>query len=184
MKSLVTAYQAKSISAVQLQTERGIILEALLPGPAAKRADAPQPITGAVQAAEVVGRLTRFREAGIISADEENKAKGKVMAALQAHEAQVAAAQNGAPPAGVTGDAIRLGTYGSEEGAHQGWAALQKQFPKDLGSLQSKVVKVKLRRGGSIWRLYAGPVSDRKEAQSICRAISRRHQSCTPTVLK
>ncbi len=38
MKSLVTAYQAKSISAVQLQTERGIILEALLPGPAAKRA--------------------------------------------------------------------------------------------------------------------------------------------------
>ena len=183
MKALVAAYQARSMSAVQQQTERTIILEALLPGPAARRADPPAPITGAVQAAEVVGHLTRYREAGVLSADEETKAKAKVMASLQAYEAQVAAAQRGTPPS-VTGEGIRLSTYGSEDRAAQGWAALQKQFPDQLGSLRSKIVKVALRRGGSVWRLNAGPVADRKAAIAICRVITRRHQACTPTVLK
>ncbi len=183
MKALVAAYQARSISATQQQTERTIILEALLPGPAAKRADAPQPITGAVQAAEVVGRITRYREAGVISADEETKAKAKVMAALQAHDAAIAAAQKGIPTS-ITGQGIRLGTYGSEESASKGWAALQKRFPTQLGQLQSKIEKIKLRRGGSVWRLYAGPVADKKTALEICHAIAGRRQSCTPATVK
>jgi hypothetical protein len=186
MKSLVAAYQTRNISATQQQTERAIILEALLPGPAARRADPPPPITGAVQAAEVVGHLTRYREAGVISADEETKAKTKVMGALTAYDAQIAAMQKGggAPTGQVAGEVVRLGTYSSEESAGQGWAALQKQFPTQLGSLQSKVVKVALRRGGSVWRLYGGPVADRKAAQAVCHAIASRHQSCTPMVLK
>jgi hypothetical protein len=184
MKALVAAYQSRSISATQQQTERSIILESLLPGPAARRADPPQPIAGAVQAAEVVGRLTRYREAGIITADEENKAKAKVMADLQAHEAQLAAAQKGMPVGPLKGESIRLSTYGSEDHAAQGWAALQKQFPNELASLQTRVLRIRLRRGGSVWRLYAGPFSDRKAALAVCRALERHRQACHPVVLK
>jgi len=183
MKALVLAYQGHSISASQAQTERLIILEALLPGPTARRADSPPPITGAVQTAELVGRLTRYREAGIITADEENEDRSTVMKALQTHEAQVAATQHGMA-AGPVGEGIQLGTYGSEDRAMQAWAALQKQFPTELGSLQSKAVKVSLRHGGEVWRLNAGPVADRKAALAVCRIVSRRHQTCVPTVLK
>ena len=184
MKSLVVAYQGRSISAAQQQTERSIILDSLLPPANVRRADAPKPITGAVQAAEVVGRLTRYREVGIISADEENKARKKVMDALAAHEAKIAAEQKAAAGGKPVGEGVRLGTYNSEERAMQGWAALQKQFPDQLGSLQPLVDQVKLRRGGSVWRLNAGPVADRKAALGICHAINRRRQTCTPTVLK
>lgn len=184
MKALVAAYQSHSISATQQQTERQIILEALLPGTAAKRADAPRPIVGAVQAAEVVGRLTRYREAGIISAEEEAKAKKTVMDALAAHEVQMAANKRMAEGGSPTGAGIRLGTYGTEDKAAQGWAALQKQFPNELGSLKSVISKVALRRGGSVWRLSAGPVADKKAAQAICKAITRHRQSCVPTILK
>ncbi len=183
MKTLVAEYQNHSISATQAQRERLIILDALLPGLDARRADPPQPITGAVQAAEVVGRLTRYREAGVITADEETDARKTVMKALQDHEAQVAAAQHG-QPIGPVGEGIQLGTYGSEDRAMQGWAALQKEFPKELGSLQSKVVKVALRHGGAVWRLNAGPLADRKAALAACRIVKRRHQTCVPTVLK
>lgn len=184
MKALVAAYQGRSISAIQQQSERQIILENLLPGPAARRADPPQPITGAVQAAELVGRLTRYREAGVISADEESKAKKIVMSALEAHEAAMAAQKRLAEGGMPTGEGIRLGTYGSEDKATQAWAALQKQFPNQLGSLKSVISKVALRRGGSVWRLNAGPVADRKAALAICREIGRHRQTCTPTVLK
>lgn len=182
MKALAAAYQGRSISAAQMQTERAIILDSLLPPAAARRADSPPPITGAVQAAAVVGRLTRYREVGIISADEESKARKRVMDGLAAYEAKVAADQKAAAgkPAG---EGIRLGTYSSEDRATQRWATLQKQFPDLLGSLQPVVERVKLRRGGSVWRLDAGPVADRKEALDLCHAI-RRRQSCTPTVLK
>jgi hypothetical protein len=184
MQSLVAAYQGRSISAVQQQTERQIILDNLLPGPSARRADAPKPIEGAVQAAEVVGRLTRYREAGVITADEETKAKKSVMAALEAHEAAVAAQKRLTEGGAPTGEGIRLGTYGSEDKAAHAWAALQKQFPNQLGTLKSVSTKVALRRGGSVWRLNAGPVADRKAALALCREITRHRQSCTPTVLK
>jgi tetratricopeptide (TPR) repeat protein len=186
MKALVAAYQGRSISAVQQQTERTIILDALLPGPGAKRADPPKPITGPVQAAEMVGRLTRFREAGVISADEADKARKVVMSALESYEAKLAAQKRAAEAggSGPTGVGIRLATYGSEDKALQAWAALQKQFPDQLASLKPVVTRVKLRRGGSVWRLNAGPVADRKAAQAICRAIERHRQTCTPTILK
>jgi len=184
LKALVSAYQGGSISAIQQQTERTIILDNLLPGPAAKRADPPKPIAGSVQAAEVVGRLTRYREAGIISAEEETKAKAAVMKALQAYEDKLAAAQRMAMGGKPTGEGVRLATYGSEEHAQQGWAAMQKQFPDLLGSLQPVIIKIKLRRGGSVWRLSAGPVADRRAALVICREITRHREACTPTVLK
>lgn len=184
MKALVAQYQSHSISATQAQTERLIILDALLPGLNARRADPPPPVTGAVQAAEVVGRLTRYREAGIISADEENEGRKVVMKALQDYETQVAAAQHGQFMMGPVGEGIQLGTYGSEDRALQAWAALQKQFPNELGTLQSKVDKVALRHGGEVWRLNAGPVTDRKAVLAICRIVKRRHQTCVATVLK
>ena len=184
MKALVTAYQGRSISAIQQQTERQVILDNLLPGPNAKRADPPPPITGAVQAAELVGRLTRYREAGVISADEEAKAKKTVMAALQQHEAAIEAQKRMADGGAPTGDGIRLGNYGSEDKANQGWAALQKQFPNQLGGLKSVIAKVALRHGGAVWRLEAGPVADRKAALAICREINRHRETCAPTVLK
>lgn len=131
----------------------------------------------------MVGRLTRYREAGVISADEENEGRKVVMKGLQDHETQLAAAQHG-QPTGPVGEAMQLGTYGSEDRAMQAWAALQKQFPNELGTLQSKVDKVALRHGGEVWRLNAGPVTDRKAALAICRIVKRRHQTCVPTVLK
>ena len=183
MKSLVVAYQGRSIPAAQEQTERSIILNSLLPPANVRRADAPKPITGAVQAAEVVGRLTRYREVGIISADEENKARKKVMDAR--------------PPMGPSSRLNRRPRQAVSQWARACGSAPttarnapcrvrrpQKQFPDQLGSLQPLVDQVKLRRGGSVWRLNAGPVADRKAALGICHAINRRRQTCTPTVLK
>jgi hypothetical protein len=184
MKALVEAYQGRSISAIQQQTERNIILDGLLPGPSARRAEPPPPITSSVMAAAAVGRMVRMRDDGLISAEEETKGQTAVFAQLTEREEMLATKMRQAQGLRPVGEGLRLGTYASDDKALAGWTAMQKKFPDMLGSLQPVVEKVEMRRGGVVWRLSAGPLADRKTALAICRILTRQRLSCVPTVLK
>ncbi len=193
IRTLVAAYEAHSIGSTELQVERNIILDNLLPANPDKRADSPPPLTGQMQAAAAVGRVVRFFEQGVLTAEEEARAKDEVFKLESAYEDQAARAArmasgvNAAPAAmasGAAGHGARLSTYESEGEAQQGWAALQKQFPDQLGSLQPRIRKIALRRGGTVWAVDVGPLADRKAVAALCAALRKQHQDCTPVTLK
>lgn len=191
LKALNAAYQAKAISAAQQQSERTIILDALLPDHPTRRADAPPPLTSRVELADAVGRLAHLREAGVISTDEQARAQTAVYRSENAYEdraarmaQQASATAAGMPAMSAAGVGVRLATYPSEAEARDAWAAMQKRFPKELGALQPVVAKVALRHGGTIYRLSAGPLADRRAAIELCRTLRRHNEACRPTTIK
>ena len=189
LRYLALAYEEKSITAREQVAERGVILDALLPTRSAKRADPPPPVTDQLQVAASVGRLEKLRAANVITVTELNREKAVVFQKLQASvaateaAARVAAGMAMAPPATPTGPGLRLSSYGSESQAMRAWAALQKAHPSQLGGLQPLVTRVSLRRRGVIYRLNAGPVTDRSAAAALCRSLRRSRVACEPTVL-
>jgi hypothetical protein len=190
-KFLASAYEEKSMSAGEQMAERGAILEALLPAAAVRKADLPPPVTDQMQAAAIVGRLQRLREANVITAEEQTRETDAVNRAVQAFAAQTEAAARAAagmiPPAvaaSPTGPGIRLSAYRSESQAFQAWATLQEKHPSELGQLKSVIAWEALRRGGGLYRLSAGPLPDRKAADKLCHILRRYRQSCQATTLQ
>jgi hypothetical protein len=147
------------------------------------------PVTSQMQMAAAIGQLERMSTANVITTSEQNRERAAIVNAEAAYEAQAEAYARAAagmmlptiPPSGL---GVRLASYRSEDQANQAWAALQRQLPSELGSLQSVVTRVALRHRKAVYRLSAGPVTDRKTAIALCREIKRHHQSCQPTILK
>ena len=189
LRYLALAFEQREVSAQEQAAERTVILEALMPAVPARRTDRPPPAQDQLQAAAVVGRLERLRTANVITVDEQNREKTAVFKGVQAYtdkaeEAARIAAGMAPPSAGPPGGpGVQLGSFHSQAQAERAWAALQKAHPEQLGSLQSVVTKEQLRRRGSIYRLKAGPVADRKAALALCRQLSLRRQGCSPTVI-
>lgn len=188
LRYLAAAFEERGISAREQAAERSVILEALIPASPARRADPPPPVQDQLAAAAVVGRLERLRSANVITAEEQNREKTAVFKAVQGYtdkaEAAARLAAGMVPPvAAPSGPGVQLGSFRSEAQALRAWAALQKAHPAELSSLQPVVVKEHLRRRGSVYRLKAGPLADRKAAQALCRQLGSRRQACVPTVI-
>ena len=188
LKAISANFEDHSISAGEQAAERAVILEALIPGNPQQRANPPTPITDQMQVAALAGRLQRLREANVITGEEQGREQAIAQRALDAYTARAEAAARAAagimPTTKVTGPGVRLGSLRNEAQAEKLWAALQRQFPQELGGLHSSISKVTPRRGRSVYVLNAGPVTDRKAAQALCRVLKRKHQSCQPTVIK
>lgn len=190
LRYLAVAFEERGISAREQAAERTIILEALMPAQPGKRNDAPPVVKDQLQAAAVVGRLERLRSANVITAEEQSRESAAVFKNVQAYiEKSEAAARIAAgvlPPekaASMVGAGVQLGAFHSEAEAQKAWAALQKAYPTELGALQFMVKAEKQRRRGTVFRLKAGPVADRKAAVALCRQLSRKGQTCAATVL-
>jgi cell division protein FtsN len=88
------------------------------------------------------------------------------------------------PPRPLRAQSKSAGTYGVQLGAfksgsaaaHQRWAHLQREYPKLLAGLSSKVVPKKT-AGGTLYRLEAMGVSE-KHARLICKSLKAKSQAC------
>ncbi|HLN23381.1 MAG TPA: SPOR domain-containing protein [Patescibacteria group bacterium] len=190
LKALAFGFEEKSISAAEQAAERSVILEALIPAVPQRRANPPVPVTSQMQSAAVMGRLEKLREANVITPAEQSRERDAVFRSVIAYEEQAAASARAAAgmmaavSSAPTGPGVQLASFHTAEQARKHWAALQKLFPTELGALMPVITKVALRHRGSLYRLNAGPVADRKAALALCGQIKRKHQSCVPTVLK
>ncbi len=89
-----------------------------------------------------------------------------------------------AQPAAGTASPSRAGSYGVQLGAFKSgaaaanrrWAHLQKQYPKLLSGLSSKVAPKKTATG-TLYRLQAFGVSE-KRARAICNDLKAHSQAC------
>lgn len=90
-----------------------------------------------------------------------------------------AAAPRAAEPSKSSGGtyAVQLGAFKSGEGAaNRHWAHLQKENPKLLAGLSSKVLPKKTSKG-TLYRLQAVGMSE-KRARKICEQLKAKSQSC------
>jgi cell division septation protein DedD len=106
-------------------------------------------------------------------------------AASPASSAPAAAARAPAPPPAPAKSApteagsyaVQLGAFKSgAAAANRRWARLQKEYPKLLAGLASKVVPTKTAQG-TLYRLRAVGVTDRR-ARAICKSLKAKSQPC------
>jgi hypothetical protein len=191
LRYLAQAFEDKEISAAEQSAERTVILDRLLPAAPIRRADPPPPLTEDMQAAATVGRLERLVLAKVITTDEQAREKNEVFRQVQVAMANADAnarlAAGMAPPPQPTlplsGPGVWLGSFQSENQAQLAWASLQLTHASELGAMQMEVKKVRLRRRGVTYHLNAGPLTDRKAALALCKALKQRRQFCQATTL-
>jgi hypothetical protein len=148
-------------------------------------------LTDDMQAAATVSRLERLVLAKVITADEQAREKDEVFRQVQVAMANADAnarlAAGMAPPPApalpLRGAGVWLGSFQSENQAQLAWASLQLTHASELSALQMEVKQVRLRRRGVTYHLNAGPLSDRKAAQALCKALKQRRQFCQATTL-
>ncbi len=102
--------------------------------------------------------------------------------------AATAAAPGATPPptaAGVTAPvaqtgafALHLASYRRVETAAEGWAALAREMPQPLSGLRPGTSVFDKEREGRYFRLMAGPVASRGDAEARCRAIQQAGEYC------
>lgn len=76
--------------------------------------------------------------------------------------------------------AIHLASFKTQEQAIQGWEDLKKKFPA-LDKMQPKITTITLPDKGTFFRLNAGPVGTREQAQKLCESLG--DQYCEPVFL-
>jgi cell division septation protein DedD len=80
--------------------------------------------------------------------------------------------------AAVTGAfRIQVAAVKSREAAQAGWKKMTKAHPDVLGGLTLNVVKVD-RSSGALYRLQAGPFTDRAAAEAACGKLKKKRQDC------
>ncbi len=83
-----------------------------------------------------------------------------------------------APAAGGGSARVQLASLPEQAQAQSTWAALQKKFPGELGSLSASYERVDIPGKGVFFRVQAGPLRDRAAAQALCEKLSAQKQGC------
>jgi len=98
---------------------------------------------------------------------------------VQTAPATASAAPAPAASASAGGSAkVQLASLKEQSAAQSTWAALQKKFPSELGSLSASYERVELGDKGTYYRLQAGPLKDRATAQALCQKLEAGKQGC------
>lgn len=95
-----------------------------------------------------------------------------------ARPAATPAAPAAAPAAGGGSARVQLASLPEQAQAQSTWAALQKKFPGELGSLSASYERVDIPGKGVFFRVQAGPLRDRAAAQALCEKLSAQKQGC------
>lgn len=85
-----------------------------------------------------------------------------------------------ASTAGSGGFMIHLASYRTPEAAVSGWRRLRKAYANLLGKLDHSIVAVELGEQGTFYRLQAGPLKNRDEAEALCAQLKRHDLYCAP----
>ncbi len=72
---------------------------------------------------------------------------------------------------------IQLGAYGEKSGATVFWNEIRTKMPNVLGGMQEEYVPL-TRDGRTLYRLRAGPVENRAEADRICLQLKAKQYGC------
>ena len=79
----------------------------------------------------------------------------------------------------VDGDfLIQLGAFRNRERATQAWENVRDKFPDVVTGLKADIAEAELGARGTFYRLRAGPLFDRAEADKLCVALKARGQGC------
>jgi cell division septation protein DedD len=98
-------------------------------------------------------------------------------ASISKPSAQPLAPRPGVKPAAGArrGWRVQLVSLGSAAAVRREWTRLRETHRDVLRGLE---LTVKTNRSGSLYRLQAGPLSNRKAANRLCATIKRRHLDC------
>jgi hypothetical protein len=189
LNAIGRALEMRAINVRQHSTERGVIIDGLLPAQPRATQNPPLPPKDVLQAADHIRRLEAMKEKAIISNDEYAKEREAVERILAPPAPPRPVAQPQAtPPQGQQAalgpssgprPAVHIASYRSEEAARNGWTQLRRAHQQLLGNLQPDVARVNLGAGkGVFFRLMAGPLPSQADADRICRELKARRQFC------
>jgi hypothetical protein len=184
LNAINRALEMRAINMRQHATERTTIIDGLLPATPRATMNPALPPKGLMENADAVRRLEAARERGLISTEEYTKEKEAIdkLATVPPPPPTAAAApttpvSGTALPAGPQ-PAVHIASYRSEADAQKGWSQLRRAYPQ-LGPLQPEVTRVNLgAQKGVFYRLLAGPLPSRPEAERICRELKAKRQFC------
>ena len=202
LRAINRAMEMRAMTVAQQSSERGMILDALMPAAPVAVANPGQPPRGLMEAADAVRRIEALQAEGLISSDEYARERAAIEKAMQPEPPIKPASASGsvaakpatmekvegvtklAPGAGGPQPAVHLASYRSRQAADRGWAQLRRAHQDLLGGLSENVSEINLGPGkGTYFRLKAGPLSDRGAAEDVCRKLKRRNQYCEPTFM-
>jgi len=185
LQAINRALEMRAINMRQHTVERTTIVDGLMPATPRATMNPALPPSGMMENADAVRRLEVMRERGVISNDEYTKEKEALDKAMTVPPSPTptAAVAPQAPVANValTGGpqpAVHIASYRSEADAQKGWAQLRRAYPQ-LGPLQPEVSRVNLgAQKGVFYRLLAGPLSTRADAERMCSELKAKRQYC------
>ncbi|MFL2771588.1 MAG: SPOR domain-containing protein [Rhodospirillaceae bacterium] len=195
LAALKRSLEMRAITPRQHAIERSMILDALLPGNPRERATPNPPPADIIAAAAIVGQLERLRFEGVITDREfesERRAidrylqsggfSGETMSETDKSMEVANDVEAGSmSPSMSTGLGVHLASYRSESAAQSGWESLQSKYGSQLGGLLPVIRRVNLGVDrGTFYRLFAGPVADASQANSICQELKSSDQYCDP----
>lgn len=197
LRALAAALETRALSPAEHAAERAAILDALLPAEP-RRVEMPVlPPKDVMEAASAVGRVERLRAANLVSPDEAKREKAAVEKVLDAQLARQpvsgtatglrqasgngngAKASSGSSGGGTPG--IGLGTAKTEEAARDTWEKAKAKFPEELANLNASFPKIDQGDRGTRWRIVAGPMKSRSDAQKLCKVLKLYRQACEAT---
>ena len=158
------------------------------PGPATSQLPAPTPpISPAPQAPEVVATTTETPAPAIVEVEPEPEVQ-----AVEAPQApsQQTDSQNSDPEpapaqtlesmvAALSGDyLIQIAALRSEDAALDEWNRVSGNHPTLLGGFRPLIVQADLGERGIFYRLRAGPLANRSDAEQLCSALAAENVGC------
>ena len=89
-------------------------------------------------------------------------------------------AENPVAPTAARDITVHLASYRSRKAATRGWEILRKAHSDVLGGMEPRITRLDLEERGVFFRLQAGPVSSRDEADRLCAQLKDRDLFCAP----
>jgi len=81
-------------------------------------------------------------------------------------------------PAGGKSPVVQLGAYGSEAGALDSWAQVQRKQGAVVAGLTPQVIKFNAPGKGDLYRLVIGPFAERSAAVDVCAQLKAQGRDC------
>ncbi len=73
---------------------------------------------------------------------------------------------------------VQIQSLNSQSQAEKAWAGWVKKHPDLFGDLSLTVQRAVIKDRGTYYRVQAGPFSDHRKADVVCRALKKRGQDC------
>ncbi|MBC7906034.1 MAG: SPOR domain-containing protein [Rhodospirillaceae bacterium] len=188
LRDLGATLETRAITPAQHASERGTILDALLPAQPRKLDNPPMPPRDMIEAGQAVGRVERMRSAGLVTDAEAKKEKAAIERSLDTQLAGLrvsgtatglregapgSAGPMAQPGAKLTGWGVALTSAKTEDAARKAWDGIKAKFPEQLGGMDAQFKHV-----GTRYKVIAGPLASKDAAKKLCKTLKLHRQAC------